>query len=500
MRCTMRNCKNVRELDPVSKLCPPCNAWQKDFNKRVSGQERRQSAREGVQNQNRNLNPSPSPASNRTTSPSTQQASAVTPPIAAFRTPVGSGPDSAPPPIDVQSLQNSYNQLKNSKGSPVTLDTLHGQTLDMFALMLNIHSKMSETDAFRSEVTKANTRIDALEAKVGGINEVSEKLGLAIRFLPLPPTGFSDLDIARQILAEIRAPGIDVNRDVVKAVRKIPSKPPNINQPILGTVLVEMKNEESRASIMKNKHSLQHHPDNTIRSVIIKNMKSREQMMIENLGNNILKRIPGCESTFVANNGQLREGLNQPPHPQNPPRFGAMARSQHQPSLNRPQYNLRNQQPNHHRNFQPNNPPPQQLQLNQPGYHSTQYQPQSHQDYREQPVFENNAAYTPMNALQPPLQHHSSVPMPTFPTPPPVVVPQHQGAPALLPIQDLLGSFANVYEQTAGPSRHTEPDLHLLQPAEPHHGYPEQLHHQQSAQAEQEHPHDQVRADISESD
>ena len=85
----------------------------------------------------------------------------------------------------------------------------------------------------------------------------------AIRFLPLPPSGFSDLDIARQILAEIRAPGIDVNRDVVKAIRKTPFKTPNTNQPILGTVLLEMKNEESRALIMKNKHTLQYHPDNT---------------------------------------------------------------------------------------------------------------------------------------------------------------------------------------------------------------------------------------------
>ena len=103
----------------------------------------------------------------------------------------------------------------------------------------------------------------------------------------------------RQILAEIRAPGIDVNRDVVKAVRKIPAKPPNTGQPILGTVLVEMKNEESRASIMKNKHSLQNHPDDSIKRVIIKNMKSREQMMIENLGNNLLKRIPGCQNIIV---------------------------------------------------------------------------------------------------------------------------------------------------------------------------------------------------------
>ena len=166
----MRNCKNVRELDPITKLCPPCNTWQKDFNKRVTNNERRQSAREVSQNHNRNLNSSPSPTNDGMYPPPPQQASAAATPRAAPQTPfttsLGPGlvPTVAPPPIDVQSLQNSYNQLKNSSGSPVTLETLHGQTLDMFALMLNIHSKLSETDAFRSEVVKANARIDALEA------------------------------------------------------------------------------------------------------------------------------------------------------------------------------------------------------------------------------------------------------------------------------------------------------------------------------------------------
>ena len=115
--------------------------------------------------------------------------------------------------------------------------------MDMFALMLNIHSKQSENDELCSELQHNTLRLDSVEAKIGGINDVSKRLGLAVRRLPLPPPGRTDLDMVRQAFAEIKAPGVDVNRDVVKAVRKLPAKPgTNTTQPFLGTVLVEMKN------------------------------------------------------------------------------------------------------------------------------------------------------------------------------------------------------------------------------------------------------------------
>ena len=122
-----------------------------------------------------------------------------------------------PPTIDIKSIQDTYNQLKHSS-------TESPATLNMYALMLNIHSKMPETEALRYEIKKVNNRLDALEAKIGDGSEVAERLGLALRFLPLSPTGHTDLDIVKQILAEVRAPGINVDRDVVKAVRKIPSQ------------------------------------------------------------------------------------------------------------------------------------------------------------------------------------------------------------------------------------------------------------------------------------
>ena len=504
----MRNCKNTREVDPINKLCPPCNTWFKEKNKRLSSLERQQNAREDLQNQNRNLNSpgnsSPMNMTGASAPPPPPPASShpplnVTPPFhpsTASLVPPARPP--TPPPIDITSIQDTYNQLKNSA-------TESPATLDMFALMLNIHSKMSDTEAVRCELKKATTRLDALEAKVGDDKEVAERLGLAIRFLPLPPSGYTDLDIAKQILAEIRAPGVNVDRDVVKAVRKIPSKASTSYQPILGTVLVEMKNEESRAGIMKNKHTLQYHPDNTIRSVVIKNMKSREQMLIENIGNNILKRIPGCENAVLGGNGQIRESFGQPRHlsresqppqfrHQNPPPY---FRSQVQPPRSGPQsnpvstgfrpYNLTAQPPNHTARPQY----PLQNTVNQ-GFRDLRQQDPLPQNYSLPP---QTYAYTPARMQTPPVQS-SSVTVPySYVAAQPPPAPQPQVRPPA-PFQDLLNSLDSLYEQQSGPASSAGPDLHLMQPADPHHGQADQVHLQQGHAGQNHH---QV-GDLSDSD
>ena len=192
--------------------------------------------------------------------------------------------------------------------------------LDMFALMLNIHSKQSENDDKRSEIKQTSSRLAAVKAKVGGEHEVAERLSLAIRQLSLPPPGLTDLDMVKQVLEEIRAPGIDVTRDIIKAVRKLPAKPVyNPTKFVLGFVLVEIRVEDSSASIMKSKHVLHYHADTAIKNLIIKNMKSREHMLLENLGNGILKKILGYENFFVAPNGQIRESTAISHNPSRPP-------------------------------------------------------------------------------------------------------------------------------------------------------------------------------------
>ena len=173
MRCTSRNCKNVKDIDPVSKLCPRCLVVFKDTAKRVNIQERQQNARDLAQNQNRDLGSSPLSSGDITVGdiePGEErqlfQSVQTNPSCPAY-------PPLQPP----------------GPSAPVTLDSV-------MAEILNISAKVSENDAFRKDI---RSRIEAVEAKVGDPNEVSERLGLAVRFLPQPPTGYTDLDMVRQL-------------------------------------------------------------------------------------------------------------------------------------------------------------------------------------------------------------------------------------------------------------------------------------------------------------
>ena len=61
--------------------------------------------------------------------------------------------------------------------------------------------------------------IDSIEAKVGGPDEPAIPLSIAVRFLPLPSPGQTDLQLIKSAFREIPAPGVDVDRDCIKAVR-----------------------------------------------------------------------------------------------------------------------------------------------------------------------------------------------------------------------------------------------------------------------------------------
>ena len=267
-----------------------------------------------------------------------------------------------------------------------------------------------------------------------------------MRQLPLPTHGYTDLDTVKQLFSEIRAPGININRDVIKAVRKLPANPSHsLPQPVLGTVLVEMRDEESKASIMRNKHVLHSHHDSIIQKVVIKNMKSKEQMFMENLGNNILKRIPGCENSFVTPNGQIRQGeySHRPPHyqqqQQNYPyqpyglnlgQHGEQAR----PTLPKPSQVRQQQQPRFP--YQQQHYQQTQQQHTRPPYQHPNYQAQQQQHWSSQPAvphptFPGSNNFAPSNV--------QTVPPPTNPRP--------------SSYQDLLGRLDTLYAQPGpGPS------------------------------------------------
>ena len=139
---------------------------------------------------------------------------------------------------------------------------------NMYGMLLNVLSKQSENDAVKQEIKDHEFRIRELEAKVGDSSDISEKLGLAVRNLPLPTSGQSELENVRAALNEVRAPGVEVTRDITKAVRV------GAKDDYLGTVKVEMLNDASRASIMKNKKSLGNHQNPVMKNLIIKNLKT----------------------------------------------------------------------------------------------------------------------------------------------------------------------------------------------------------------------------------
>ena len=58
----------------------------------------------------------------------------------------------------------------------------------------------------------------------------------------------------------------------------------------------------------------------------------------------------------------------------------------------------------------------------------------------------------------------------SFPPPQVAVAPPAPQARPPAPFQDLLTSLDSLYDQQSGPASTTGPDLHLMQPADPHHG------------------------------
>ena len=307
----MRDCNKVKNVSPVTRLCPTCektvNGGQSD-RVRQDTVTRQNQARASALDQNRDLNVSLSPTNSN---PGSNPAPSMAPPqnnLINFPN-VSSSSNSSitPPKMNMASLQNTYNQMLAGGGAGSPQDRI---MTDMYGMLLNVLSKQSENDAIKHEVKDHAHRIRELEAKVGDPSDVSEKLGLAVRNLPLPSLGQSEVENVRAALYEIRAPGVEVDRDVTKAVRV------GVKDDYLGTVKVEMLNDAARASIMKNKKNLENHQNPAMKNLIIKNLKSEDQMRMENFARDVLQILPGGDNYFVAGNGRLRQkDLPQAHHP-----------------------------------------------------------------------------------------------------------------------------------------------------------------------------------------
>ena len=180
---------------------------------------------------------------------------------------------------------------------------------DILGVVINMYAKNDDIEKVKKTSDENAYRIAQLEAKVGNADEIALPLGLAVRHLPLPSEGTTELDNVRLAFREIQAPGVDVKNDIVKAVRvgyKAESDPGANNQ-YLGTVKVEMRNEESRASVMKSKYQLKNHPQNVMKKLVIQNLKSREDMKNEYFNYDILKMVTNSSDFYIGGNGHIRK-------------------------------------------------------------------------------------------------------------------------------------------------------------------------------------------------
>ena len=349
--CRNEGCNRKFEKTSTSDLCNPCNnayrSAELQTTKRLDNAKRQQAARADTQANNRNISFSPQssiPSDSNFPPPPKHQAvphhSAAPahqnnqnmlnyPPLGASSLDFTNQPL---PDIDVNSMLISYNEVKESNSQPKMLT-------DMYGILIHIASKQKETEGLKDDIRSHTERLGRIEAKIGGPEEVSERLSIAIRNLPLPLPGGDDLTCVRNALHEIRAPGVDVYRDVVKAVRKLSG---NNTSNMLGTVLVELRNEDSRASLMKNKKNLASHTSPTLQNLIIKNAKSKDRMFIENCTTSLLKLSLG-DNYFIAGNGQIKQRNQNQIQPNSQHPSLSQPRSQYSHS-NQPRQNSYNNQ------------------------------------------------------------------------------------------------------------------------------------------------------------
>ena len=300
MTCSNKSCKIKAKVNPKTGLCPGCDEFFQGVNRRVDHLERRHQARDKSLDARRNLDNNQDNeelASNRPPGNNIMNF----PPVAA-----APSIQSQLPNIDLNDIIKSCEAAKN--GDQVDTGKVLG---DMMGMIVHMFAKQSENDAIKEQVHSNSDRIAHLEAKVGDANEVAYPRSLAIRKLPLPPHGVTEVENVQHYLKEMRVEGVDVNRDIIKAIRKESAKHDHNVGPNLGTVLVELKCEEVRGKIMKAKKHLMNHPAIVMRSLIIKNAMSPTEMKAQNTHFGLLKMITGNNDIFIAGNGAIKKKDHQ---------------------------------------------------------------------------------------------------------------------------------------------------------------------------------------------
>jgi hypothetical protein len=304
MVCSNKGCKIKANIGARSGLCQSCETFVRNSSRRMEHQDNQKQARGSNYDAHRNLHDEEEHDLDPGAGPSHAGAP---PPRNIFNYPSNST-EQALPEVDISEIIKSCEEAK--KGNQV--DT--GKVLsDICGMMVHMFSKQNENEGIKTQVVSNTDRIEHLEAKIGDPNDVSYSRSIAIRKLPLPPHGVTELQNAQHYLKEIRAEAVDISKDAIKAVRKEAAKHnPNLG-PNLGTVLVELRNEEIRGKIMKKKKDLEHHPTQLLKELIIKNALTPSEMKAQNTDISLLKMITGGNDHYVAGNGMIyQKNQNNP--------------------------------------------------------------------------------------------------------------------------------------------------------------------------------------------
>ena len=149
--------------------------------------------------------PSDTPATPKTPAPAVKPKTkpAVPPPKAASQAPAAPAANlnnfpqmntpspSALPNIDVNNMMNTFNSMQSGT-APVN----HNDAIkDIYGMMLHLLSKNAENDKTKEDVVKCVSRLDSIEAKVGSQDDPAIPLSVAVRFMPLPNPGQTNLQL-----------------------------------------------------------------------------------------------------------------------------------------------------------------------------------------------------------------------------------------------------------------------------------------------------------------
>ena len=115
-------------------------------------------------------------------------------------------------------------------------------------MVYNVAKTMGTMDQVKAQIKSNTDRIDSIEVNLAD-KEISLALGIVIINLPLSPASVPLLEYARAAIKEVKAPGVDCQVDVTRAVRvefKEESSPGR-NDGKLGKVEIEVSNTDVKA-------------------------------------------------------------------------------------------------------------------------------------------------------------------------------------------------------------------------------------------------------------